>query len=194
MTDWAPYIAATTGRDPSARCLGAIERFDVPGRAADLGFGAGNETLSLLERGWRVHAVDADPAAHKELLDRVGPAQRRRLTTERTHLADATLPKCELVYAGSSLCFVPEEDQPRLWSAIARAVVPGGWFVGSLLGERDGWVGGEEPAVTTHDRQDIERLLVDFTLVELTESEYDGKTMRGPKHWHSWEIAAQRRP
>jgi tellurite methyltransferase len=71
VPDWDAYYAASAGREPRPLLLEALARFAAPGTAADLGYGGGTETLAMLRAGWRVTAVDADPAAGPRLAGQV---------------------------------------------------------------------------------------------------------------------------
>ena len=70
FSDWSGYVAQTTGTPPRPLYQRAVALFDTPGTAVDLGCGAGNETLDLLNRGWSVHAVDSSEAAIQTVTDR----------------------------------------------------------------------------------------------------------------------------
>jgi len=90
FSDWSGYVSKTTGTPPRPLYQRAVALFDHPGAAVDLGCGAGNETLDLLQRGWSVHAVDSSEAAIRTVTDRAGALPG--LTTELTDLWAATPP------------------------------------------------------------------------------------------------------
>ena len=81
--DWAAYYDKTGARAPCETLLFALDRFDaeplielgagpVSERrfAVDLGCGSGRDTIELLRRGWRVLAIDGEPAAIEKLTAR----------------------------------------------------------------------------------------------------------------------------
>ncbi|MFB3102465.1 MAG: class I SAM-dependent methyltransferase, partial [Alphaproteobacteria bacterium] len=77
--DWAAYYDKTGARPPCETLLFALDRFGSEsmagpvseGRfAVDLGCGSGRDTIELLRRGWRVLAIDAEPAAIDKLTTR----------------------------------------------------------------------------------------------------------------------------
>lgn len=158
--------------------------------AIDLGCGAGNETLALLERGWRVHAVDAEPRAIEILTERVSKGMAGRLTTETSLLHEADLPQADLVFASLSLPFAGGHLRHSVDVAL-RAVRTGGWFVGVFFGHRDTWATEED--VATVDTPEIEAMLTGFESRSIEESEFDGPSGAGPKHWH-WYVVSARRP
>lgn len=158
--------------------------------AVDLGCGTGRDTLALLERGWRVHAIDAQQEAIDRLLA-VAPATDR-LRVQVATFADAVWPACDLVNASYALPFCPPTEFPRMWRRIVSSLRPGGRFAGQLFGDRDGWSGQAE--MTFQTRKQAERLLAGFELEHFDEREEDGQTAVGePKHWHLFHVVARKR-
>jgi len=66
MTEWSRYYDAVSD-DPRETLLDALDRFDAPGVAADLGCGTGRDTVELLRRGWQVVAIDSEEEAIRRL-------------------------------------------------------------------------------------------------------------------------------
>src|SRR6185312_10891899 len=65
-SNWREYYERTAGQPPRQTLLAALDRCSAAaqGRSAvDLGCGDGRDTIELLRRGWRVLAIDAEPAA-----------------------------------------------------------------------------------------------------------------------------------
>ncbi len=158
--------------------------------AIDLGCGAGNETLALLERGWRVHAVDGEPRAIEILTGRVPKELAEMLTTEVSLFHDANLPEADLVFASLSLPFAGVHRRDSV-DVAATAVRKGGWFVAVFFGHNDTWA--SEADVVTVDNEEIEAMLNGLEMISIEESEFDGPSGAGPKHWH-WYVASARRP
>lgn len=191
---WARYAEGTAGRDPMEFLDVALKVTDGEhGRdrmAIDLGCGAGNETRALLERGWRVHAVDGEPRAIEILTNRVPAGLEERLTTAISLFHEADLPQSDLVFASLSLPFAG----PLLRDSVAvaaKAVRASGWFVGVFFGANDTWA--SEADVATADPGEIEAMLDGFERISIKESEFDGPSGVGPKHWH-WYVTTARRP
>lgn len=191
---WARYAEGTAGRQPMEFLDRAIELTEggvgLERLAIDLGCGAGNETLALLERGWRVHAVDGEPRAIEILTDRVPADIAARLTTEVSLLHQANLPRADLVFASLSLPFAGKQLRQAVDNATA-AVKTGGWFVGVFFGHNDTWAAEDD--VATVDAAEIEAMFAEFEMVHIDESEFDGPSGAGPKHWH-WYVVSARRP
>lgn len=158
--------------------------------AIDLGCGSGNETLVLIEHGWNVLAVDAEPRAIEILSSRLHPDQEPQLETRIGRFHETDLPVADLVFASLSLPFAGEHLEAAI-DAARGAVKPGGWFVGVLFGHSDDWA--DEPDVATVDYRSIEQAFVDFERLQINEEEFNGPSGAGPKHWH-WYIVSARRP
>lgn len=189
--DWARFAEATASRRPLPFFDIAMDATDGDhggGRLAiDLGCGAGVETLALLERGWRVFAMDSEPRAIEVLADRVPESHQANLQTAVGRFTDVDLPKADLVYASLSLPFAVNDFDASIDAALS-AVRPGGWFVGVLLGANDTWA----DEVATVDRSELNRLFSGFENLSIDAQEFDGDSGAGPKHWHWYVIRALR--
>jgi tellurite methyltransferase len=188
---WREYYRRTGDRAPRATLLFALDRFERPGFAVDLGCGGGRDTVEMLRRGWRVLAVDAEAAALEELNARPDLEHRERLSTEQARFEDFAPPRCDLINASFALPLCAPDSFPALWRRIVDAIEPGGRFAGQLYGERDDWA--ERSGITTLRRDRAEGLLEDFAVELFDEEEEDSVTPRGrPKHWHIFHVVARR--
>jgi SAM-dependent methyltransferase len=194
-SDWREYYERTAGQPPRQTLLAALARFGTAAsgrRAVDLGCGDGRDTIELLRRGWRVLAIDAEPAAIARLEARPDLPPDGTLATQCGRFEEASWPAVDLVNASFALPLCPPARFPGLWAKVAASLTPGGRFAGQLFGERDEWRG--EPGITHLARADIERLLRGFTVETLDEEETDTTTPYGkPKHWHLFHIVAEKR-
>lgn len=159
-----------------------------PGLAVDLGCGDGTETAWLVDRGWRVVAIDRE----EEALRRVRQRTDGRAAVERADLADYVPPAADLILACAALPFIPPDRFDDAWMRIRGAVRPGGILAVELFGDRDSWT--TDPGMTFHSRADVETMTVGADVLSLTEVEFDGPSGRGPKHWHRFELIARCRP
>lgn len=196
--DWAAYYDKTGTRPPRQTLLFALDRFDAeraaePRLAVDLGCGSGRDTVELLRRGWRVLAIDAEPAAIEKLTarDELPPGADALLTGRVARFEDAQWPPCDLVNSSFALPLMAPRDFPAVWRRIVASLKPGGRVACQLYGERDSWVG--RPGMTFHDRNAVDALLDGLTVEMLREEEDDSTTPRGEaKHWHIFHIVARK--
>ena len=121
-----------------ARALAVAEAVGVDvGVAVDLGAGDGTETLALLDRGWSVLAVDAEPTSAAALAAAAPPGAQ--LTVVTRDMADVDLPQADLVLAAFSLFFLPPPRFDLVWDRLRASLRPGGVVAAHLLLERDTW-------------------------------------------------------
>ena len=196
MTDgWGPYYDVARSGTPRTTLLQALDLFDSepPGGrfAVDLGCGEGRDTVELLRRGWRVLAIDAEHEAISRLRARPEAARSDLLETEVASFEEAAWPEPALVNASYALPFCPPAAFPAVWAHVVESLPPGGRFCGQLFGDRDEWA--SDPELTTHPREEVERLLAPFEAERFDEVEEDGETALGkPKHWHLFHIVARK--
>jgi membrane dipeptidase len=178
------------GDDPRPTLLAALDRFETPGLAVDLGAGTGRDTAELLRRGWRVIAIDREQEAIERLLALVGP-DAAGLETRIAPYTEASWPECDLVNASYSLPFCPPHEFEALWRRIVDSLRAGGRFCGQLFGVHDEWAGTGLVVLT---RAEVERLLEPFEVERLDEVDQAGSTATGSwKHWHLFHVVARKR-
>ena len=190
---WEGYYRKLEGRSARPLLAAVLERFPTDGsfHVVELGSGDGTEATALLERGWTVTAIDAEPAAIARLHARVSVAQRERLTTRVARFEDVDLPAADLILASFSLPFCPPSHFEDVWARVVAALAPGGRFAGEFFGVRDSWATADD--MTFHTADEVERLLAPFEVEELKEKEWDGSSGSGPKHWHLFQVIARKR-
>jgi tellurite methyltransferase len=214
--DWDGYYATVRVREPRDTLVSALAAFatgdacDAGGppaaggtdgggtapaagvrHAVDLGCGDGTDTLALLAAGWSVTAVDASPSFPEHLVPRVPPPARARLTVEVADFRSTALPPCDLLHAGFSLFFCPPDAFDALWQRIRAAVRPGGRIACHLLGPHDTWAVAAAPGMSWHGRAQVDALLAGLVVERLEETDEDGWSHAGDKHWHLWRILAR---
>lgn len=187
QVDWDAYYDAVTEREPREEVVRAVAA-GRPGFAIELGCGDGIDTETLLDAGWEVLAIDAEPASLRRVAGRL--AGRTGVSTELSRFEDITdLPPADLVVAAYSLPFCPPGAFDRLWSTIRGALVGGGRFSGNFFGPNDTWAGS--PGMSFHARPDLERLFEGFEIEVFDETDEDGQAASGPKHWHLFSVMAR---
>jgi trans-aconitate methyltransferase len=187
---WAAYFEATRARPPRPLLVRAAGLVPVVGEALDLGFGAGNDTRYLLTQGFRVTAVDADPAAIASLAS----IADERLRVVQSTFADFGFEhnRYHLINAQLSLPFSPPSTFNLMFSCLLASLAPGGIFTGHLFGVNDAW---NQPGsgMTFHTTAAVRHLLASLEPIELREDEQDVELVSGERHHaHAFEIIARR--
>lgn len=187
---WEAFYKTFEGRAPSALLSRALDLgvpAATPPLALDLGCGSGIETCLLLERGWQVLAIDQEAMAIERLRTRVGPLAAGRLRTLQQHFETLDeLPPAQLIHAGLAWPFCHPEWFARFWQLQVEALQPGALLVGQLFGERDQW--STDPDRTFHSRSAALELCAGLEIEHFAESEGLGKSLRGPKYNHRFDL------
>ena len=187
--DWNSFYGFTKDRPPWPLLVRAAALAPSQGRALDLGAGAGRDTSYLLEQGFQVTAVDAEPGAVALL----SALPQGRLRIVQSSFEAFPFDIYDLISAQFSLPFMPRDHFLDVFTRIKAALAPGGIFAGQFFGVHDDWNTPERTAMTFLMRAEAEALLSDLDIVELTEDDNDGHIADGsPKHWHAFHILARR--
>ena len=186
---WERFLAATSGQPAWGRLKKAAAMFPAPGEALDVGAGAGRDTAYLLERGWRVTAVDSSPAAAK-LLRGIGPKDRLRVVLSAAQ--DFEPETYDLVNAQFSLPFVPPARFAATVATLQQAVRPGGLMAATFFGPGDEW-NAPGSALTFTSREQVQEMFAAWDVIDLDEIEEDGTTATGGlKHWDVIHVIARK--
>jgi SAM-dependent methyltransferase len=204
---WSDYYAVTVERPAWGTVHFAIDRFldedaaaggraagsagGAPRFAVDLGCGAGRDTRALLRAGWRVLAVDREPAARTALEAAVEPGLRSHLQIHVEDLATVAIPRCDLVNASLCLPFLAPGEFAVTLNRIVAALAPGARFAAMLFGDHD--ESATDPTMTCLSPERIEADLVGFDIEHWSVEENDQPTALGdPHHFHLVEFVARR--
>lgn len=190
---WATYYRHHENRPASALLRTAMDSVDPAPckQAIDLGCGAGNETRALLQAGWRVLAIDqALQAVQRVQVIGAGFAPGSLQVMHERFETLKQLPEASLIHAGMALPFCHPESFMHFWQLVVAALQPGGVFVGQLFGDRDAW--SHDSTRTFHSEAEVRALLKGLQPITFNTLEYEGSSLRGPKHWHLFEIIARK--
>ena len=188
---WSEYYAATAARRPRPLLADALTRFDTPGRAIDLGSGAGVESLELLRQGWQVLAIDQEPDAAEYLRASAPPDSLDRLQTRTASFKDLALPITDLVWSSLSLSFCERDDFEDLWSTILACIEVGGLLACDVFGDRHAWF---DPNLTFLTEPEMRSYLEPLDVESFAETESERQTAsKGIQHWHAYEVIARKR-
>jgi SAM-dependent methyltransferase len=188
--DWARFYGFTKDSPPWPLLVRAASLAPRHGRALDLGAGAGRDTRYLLEQGFTVTAVDADPHAGAHLASLL--QDHLRLVQSTFEAFDFAPAAYDLISAQFALPFVARDCFFDVFARLQAALAPGGVFAGQCFGPHDQW-NAPGHSMTFLTRGEVERLLRELEIIELQEEDADGHTADGsPKHWHVFHILARR--
>lgn len=204
---WARYYDVTVERPAWETVRRAIELFKAEDDAApgpgderrprrerlalDLGCGAGRDARELLRAGWRVIAVDREPAALQTLAAAAGPELGVRLQSRVEDLATVAIPPCDLVNASLCLPFLAPDAYAATWARIVSALRPGSRFSAMLFGDHDESV--TDATMTCLPPERVEEDLDGFEIEYWHVKEEDSQTALGElHHFHLIEVVARK--
>jgi tellurite methyltransferase len=201
------YLAGNEGAPPREQLVRALSHFGQPcgarrPRALDIGCGPGREALHLVRAGFEVVAFDP----YGEMLDRTrallagepdGADLLQRVSLERATLeeyAQRLAPASfDLVHAGFVLPFVLPARFDGCFARLVQAMGRGAIFCGQFFGSDDEFIRtAREGTMSSHGRDDLERMFAPFEIIELEEVNRQGRVGRGrEKWWHVFHVTAR---
>lgn len=193
-SEWAGFHKAALARPARELLRRTLGCFQVeqrpPGVAVDVGCGSGPDSFEMLQRGWTVHALDADAAA-LQMLEQAVPAEwRARLHLHAQRLEDFDFPACDLIWSSWTLPFCPREAWPAFWQRALAALNPGGRIAGDLFGDQHAFA--SEPDVMLVSEGEARAALQSLQL-EAFDIENGYRPSGGQiTRWHAFGFAARK--
>jgi tellurite methyltransferase len=188
---WYKYAERARDRPPRPLLVEAAQLTTNRDAAIDIGAGALNDVLFLLDAGFaHVIALDGEPIA-QDIADTIPPDRFRYVIAS---FEDFAFPFAayDLLNAQYALPFIRADQFERVFDAIIASLRPGGIITGQFFGDRDDWVG--TPNMTFHSREAAEALLAPLTVLAFREEDDPhSQTISGtPKHWHLFHFIARK--
>ena len=203
------YLAGNEGAPPREHLVRAMARAPKVAdggrlRALDIGCGPGREALCLLRAGYEVVAFDPYPEMlelARELIAREpDAAELKRLVRFEHATLESFAPSLEpssfdLVHAGFVLPFVLPERFDACFAQLVGCLRPGGLLCGQFFGRDDEFIrSAEAGTMSSHSREEIDRLLAPFEAIEIDEVNRSGRIGKGrDKWWHVFHVTARLR-
>jgi SAM-dependent methyltransferase len=203
------YLAGNEGAPPREHLVRAVSlggRWSGLGkpRALDIGCGPGRETLFLLRAGYEVVAFDPYPEMlerARELIARepdaanLEPRVRFEHATLEAHAPTLEPSSFDLVHAGFVLPFVLPARFDECFARLAGCLRTGGLFSGQFFGRDDEFIRtADAGTMSCHSREEIDRLLQPFEVLEIEEINRPGRIGKGrEKWWHVFHVTARHR-
>ena len=192
MKNATEYYQNSIKRDRPSRLLADFFRLKLDKNlkeknAIDLGCGAGNDTMLLLENGFNVTAIDSEPQVKEILLKRAQNEQNLNVVTG--DFSKVQLQKADLINANFSLFFVKKNFDPFI-KYVLQSINKNGYFVGNFLGKEDDW----KKSKTTVEKEELLNYFSKFKILYFSEEKYykDVLTKKN-KFWHVYNIIAKKK-
>lgn len=192
MNKWNEYHKITNNRPPRKNIVNFINQHkELSGNAIDLGCGAGNDTIYLIQNNWNVLAIDGTNVENS-IKNQLNKEQKEKFSFQVQKFEQLKLPKCDLIVSNNALSFCDKKYFYNMWQEICNSINLNGFFVGNLFGVNDEWNTPEDKR-TFFNKEQIIELFKNFEILEFKEIERDDTTVFGrKKHWHAFEITAKK--
>ena len=192
MKNATEYYQNSIKRDKPSRLLADFFRLKLDKNlkeknAVDLGCGAGNDSMLLLEKGFKVTAIDSEPQVNEILLKRAKNTQNLNVIIE--DFSKVKLQKSDLINANFSLFFVKKDFELFIKNVLDN-INKNGYFVGNFLGKEDDW----KKSKTTVEKDELLNYFSKFKILYFSEEKYykDSLTKKN-KFWHVYNIIAKKK-
>lgn len=191
------YFEATEFRETRADLKLGVRLVEGPRIAIDCGCGAGSDIAYLRDRGFSVHAFDIEKEAIARCRKRFGDDTEVNLYQDSFNTF--IYPSSSLILAESSLFFCPESDIDNVLAKINNALLPGGVFVASFLGQDDFMADPEcrhesfWPDVLVTSEEELRCWLREYKIASFTEHRIWGTAVGNKDHrWHIYSVVARK--
>ena len=193
MSEWNEYHKVTSKIPPRKNIVNFINNHkELYGKAIDIGCGAGNDTIYLIQNNWNVLAIDGTDVENS-IKEKLNDEEKEKFSFQVQKFEELKLPKSDLIISNNALPFCNKEHFYTMWQEICNSINSNGFFVGNLFGINDEWNTPKDKRTFLNKEQVID-LFKDFEVISLKEFEKDRTTALGiMKHWHTFEVIAKKK-
>ena len=129
---WDRYYKNKLNQPPCQVIVKALDLFERPGKALDIGFGAGNETVLMLNSGWQVQAIDNEPKAVQIINQRRDVKDSISLVAAVANFEENStwdmIPQVDFISASYALPFCNPHNFETIWTHIKQKLNTRGDF------------------------------------------------------------------
>lgn len=172
---WESYFSSRIYDPPEQFVVAGLKKIATSGKgkvAIDLGSGIGHETKLLLDKGFKVVAVDSNPLALQYMKHLPGIAkhntQLKTIPSKFENLNFSSLPRADLIISSFALPFVSQSQFNRVWQKIKANIKPGGYIIINLFDPHYSFYNNKH-AMTFHTKDQALNLLKGFKIIEFRE-------------------------
>lgn len=186
---WSEYYEITKAKPPSKLLLEALGYVTHKDKAIDIGGGALKDTRYLLDQGFDVTVIDKSPLMEQE----AKALQNEKVHPFTTSFENFDFPVHEYDIASAmfALPFTEPAHFEKVFAQVKDSLRKDGIFCGQFFGKNDEWA--DNPKMSFHTKEQVEKLLRDMEIISLNEVEEDGTIANGtPKHWHIFHVIAKK--
>ena len=153
--------------------------------ATDLGCGAGNDTLYLLNNGFNVTAIDREEEVENILETRYHGDNLNIIIDDFSRI---NLPNTDLLLANFSLLFSSNLDQTMY--NIQKSLNTNGFLLCNIIGKEDDWANTR----TSVTREELLEYFIDYDIKYFSEEKYYKDSFQEKnKYWHMYTIIARKK-
>lgn len=169
---WDAYFQNQLTEPPEQFIVSGLKKVPAahPGSIAiDLGSGVGHETKVLLDKGYKVFAVDANERAlhYMQYLPGISKhkANLKTINSKFENLDFANLPRADLIISSFALPFVSKGNFQRVWGNIAKSIKPGGHVIINLFDAKYSFYNNKHN-MSFHSKSEALALFKGFNIIE----------------------------
>ena len=115
------YYNITKNAKPHLNVLNFINLNVSPGKAVDLGCGAGRDTIELLKNNWNVLSIDKKDTEYI-IREQLSQKESENFKFKKCFFGEMNLPKVNLIVANFSLPFSKKEFFSDIWKNITNSL------------------------------------------------------------------------
>lgn len=186
------YYNITKNAKPHLNVLNFLNFNVLPGKAVDLGCGAGRDTIELLKNNWKVLSIDKEDT-ESIIREQLNQKESENFKFEKCFFGEMNLPKVNLIVANFSLPFSKKEFFNDIWKNITNSLSNERLFCWKFLWKKRYMAETKENIIFLTE-QEVKALFSNFELIQFSEIEKDATIASGEKkHWLVYDIIAQKK-